>query len=57
MTDLGNNWMQCTTCKSVVRFNNTGICIGCQEGFRTSSPRALCKDEEEPSKEEENYAI
>jgi hypothetical protein len=26
--------MTCTTCKRVVQINNTGICLGCQKGFK-----------------------
>lgn len=29
-----SDWMTCTTCKAIVQFNNTGICLGCQGGFR-----------------------
>ncbi len=28
-----SNWMKCTTCKSIVVLNATGICLGCQTGF------------------------
>ena len=27
------DWMPCTTCKRVVKINNTGLCLGCQRGF------------------------
>ena len=27
------NFMECTTCKAVVLANNTGTCLGCQNGF------------------------
>lgn len=30
---MNNSWMQCTTCKSIVKMNSTGICLGCQGGF------------------------
>jgi len=30
---MSDKWMTCTTCKAIVQFNNTGICLGCQGGF------------------------
>ena len=30
---MSNNWMTCTSCHSVVQFNATGTCLGCQWGF------------------------
>ena len=45
------SYMICTTCRSLVSKNNTGTCLGCQQGFKGIP----CKDyyEPEPEKKEE----
>lgn len=27
------DFMECQSCRTLVRFNNTGICLACQRGF------------------------
>ena len=31
---MSSDWMVCTTCRGTVQMNSTGICLGCQGGFK-----------------------